>query len=305
MNAIRYNSLIELIRSLPNEESCIHYLEKLRWGDTVISPYDTESKVYKTKRGYRCAATGKDFNVLTGTIMQGTKVKYLKWIMAMWLLNANKKGMSSHHLAREIQVCQNTAWYMLHRLRAAYEQETEEQLSGIIEVDETYVGGRNKNRHRDKKYPKCVGRSFPDKATVFGALQRGGRVFIKVLPDTKRSTILPIIYKMVKFGSTIYSDELGVYQELMYDYNHGLVRHGNGQYADGNICTNGIENVWSIFKRGVTGIYHRLSRKHIQRYADEFAFRFNTRTLSDSDRFYKFLSRTDKRITYKQLTAYG
>lgn len=221
--------------------------------------------------------------------------------MAMWLLNSNKKGVSSHHLARELGVSQNTAWYMLHRLRLAYEQDVEEQLSGVIEVDETYVGGKNKNRHRDKKVPKCQGRAFIDKTPVFGALERGGRVYAQVVPDVKQITLLPLVCKLVKFGSTIYSDELGVYDKLRAKYNYGFVKHGQGQYADGDCCTNGIENVWSILKRGIIGIYHRASRKHLQHYVDEFVFRFNTRGMSDDDRFYDFLSRTDKRITYKQL----
>lgn len=301
METIRYNSLIELIRALPDEASCVAYLEDLRWGGTVVSPYDTEAKVYKTKRGYRCASTSKDFNVLTGTLMQGTKVPLIKWIMAMWLLNSNKKGMSSHHLAREIGVCQNTAWYMLHRLRMAYEQEVEEQLSGIVEVDETFVGGKNKNRHKDKKAPLSRGRAHVDKTPVFGALQRGGRVYAQAVPDTKLATIQPIIRRSVELNSTIYSDEWSAYDGLNDKYHHEFIVHGAKQYANGDCYTNGIENFWSIFKRGIIGVYHRTSRKHLQQYVQEFVYRFNTRTMTDAERFYDFLTRTDKRITYKQL----
>lgn len=305
MDSIRYNSLIELIRALPDETSCISYLEVLRWGDTVVSPHDPESKVYKTKRGYRCKNTGKDFNVLTGTVMQGTKAPIIKWIMAMWLLNSEKKGMSSHNLARKIGVCQNTAWYMLHRLREAYEQDTEEQLFGIVEVDETFVGGKNINRHWDKKVPLSRGRAYIDKTPVFGALQRGGRVYAQAVPDTKSRTIQPILRRCITSGSTVYSDEWSAYRGLNDKYDHNFIVHGAKQYANGDCCTNGIENFWSIFKRGIVGIYHRTSRKHLQKYVQEFVYRFNTREMSDSERFYDFLSRTDKRLTYKQLVTNG
>lgn len=302
METIRYNSLIELIRALPDERSCIAYLEELRWGDTVVSPYDSESKVYKTKRGYRCKNTGLYFNVLTGTAMQGTKVPLIKWFMAAWLLNSNKKGLSSYNLAREIGVSQNTAWYMLHRLRLAYEQDKEEQLSDAVEIDETFVGGKNKNRHFDKKVPQCQGRAFKDKTPVFGMLQRNGRVIAMVVEDTKAKTLREHIYRHIAKGSTIYTDEW-FYGNLNKDYNHQFISHGLGQYANGDCSTNGIENFWSIFKRGITGIYHLASRKHLQQYVQEFTYRFNTRHLTSSERFYDFLSRTDKRITYKQLVA--
>jgi len=305
MDTIRYNSLIELVRALPDERSCVAYLEDLRWGGDVVSPYDPQSKVYKTKRGYRCKNTGKDFNVLTGTMMQGTKIELIKWIMAMWLLNSNKKGISSHNLARELRVSQNTAWYLLHRLRLAYEQDANEQLSGIVELDETFVGGKNRNRHRNKKVPMNRGRAYIDKTPVFGALQRGGRVYAQVVPNTKQESLIPIISKLIASGSTVYSDEWEAYRGLNRNYEHQYVIHGMGQYANGVCCTNGIENFWSIFKRGIIGVYHRASRTHMQKYVDEFAYRFNTRLLTDSERFYDFLTRTDKRITYKQLIANG
>lgn len=300
MEAIRFNSLIELIRCLPDEESCVSYLEKLRWGDTIVSPYDSTSKVYKTKKGYRCKNTKKDFNVLTGTLMQGTKIPLIKWLMAMWILNSGKKGLSSCQLAREISVCQNTAWYMLHRLRKAYEQDNDEKLSGTVEIDETFVGGKNKNRHWDKKVPKCQGRSYKDKTPVFGMLQRNGNVIVKVVPDTKAKTLREHIYKHIDKGSTIYTDEW-YYGNLSKDYIHQFIIHKSKEYANGDCSTNGIENFWSVFKRGITGIYHLASRKHLQQYAQEFAYRYNTRNLSTSERFYDYLTRTDKRITYKQL----
>lgn len=305
MEAIRYDSLIELIRALPDEAACVSYLTELRWGEEVISPYDENSKVYKTKRGYRCRNTNKDFNVLTGTVMQGTKVPLIKWIMSLWLLNSEKKGLSSYNLSRKIGVSQNTAWYMLHRLREAYKQETDVQVSGIVELDETYCGGKDKNKHGYKKPKKNRGRSITKKAPVFGILERGGKVYAEVVPNTQMKTLMPIIQRVVTPDSIVYSDEFKSYKRLHKYYAHRFVVHGGGQYVDGDCSTNGIENFWSILKRGLTGIYHFASRKHLQKYVDEFVFRFNTRKMTDSERFYDFLQRTDKRITYKQLTANG
>ena len=288
------DGILNFMLNFPDEESCVKYLEKLRWGDTVVSPFDPSSKVYKCANGkYKCRNTGKYFDVKTGTAFAGTKLPLRTWVFAIFLFMSHKRGISSCQLARDLGVTQKTAWNMLHKIRAFMESQNKQQVSGDVEIDETFVGGKNKNRHKDKKVEKCQGRSFKDKVPVFGILQRNGHVSAMVVPNTKASTLKPLISQYIEKDSNVFTDGWE-YSGLDKDYRQFSVDHGRSFYgetiitSDGEcieVSTNGIENVWSHFKRMIFGTYYKVSKKHLQRYVDEFVFRFNTRKYSDTERF--------------------
>lgn len=290
--------ILNFMTAFPDEESCVRYFEKLRWGDKVVSPFDETSKVYKCKNGkYKCRNTGKYFDVKTGTVFASTKLPLRSWVFAIFLFISHKRGISSCQLARDLGVTQKTAWKMLHKIRAFMKSLNNEPISGDTEIDETFVGGKNKNRHKDKKVEKCQGRSFKDKVPVFGMLQRDGNVVAKVVPDTKASTLEPIIHKYIRENSNVFTDGWE-YKGLENDYNQYSVDHSRSFYgetivtSDGeviSVSTNGIENVWSHFKRMIFGTYYKVSKKHLQRYVDEFVFRFNTRKYCEFERFELFL----------------
>ncbi|MDE5844682.1 MAG: IS1595 family transposase [Muribaculaceae bacterium] len=292
------DGILNFMTTFPDEESCIRYLEKLRWGDKVVSPFDASSKVYKCANGkYKCRNSGKYFDVKTGTVFAGTKIALRSWIFAIFLFMSHKRGISSCQLARDLGITQKTAWNMLHKIRIFMELQNNRQVSGEVEIDETFVGGKNKNRHKDKKVAKCQGRSFKDKVPVFGMLQRNGHVSAIVVPDTKASTLKPLINKFIKEDSTVFTDGWE-YSGLENHYRQFSVDHGRHFYGETittcngeriEISTNGIENVWSHFKRMIFGTYYKVSKKHLQRYVDEFIFRFNTRKYSEIERFELFL----------------
>lgn len=287
-------SIISFAASFPNEESAIKFYEKIRWKDGVVSPFDPTSKVYKCKNGkYKCKNTGKYFTYRTGTFFANSKMDFRDWLYAMIMLANHGNAISSYQLADDLDIPQKTAWYMLHRIRTAMAKENNQKLSGEVEIDETFVGGKNINRHKDKKVEKCQGRSYKDKVPVFGILERGGKLIAKVVPNTQARTLVPIVKKNVEVGSTVYTDGWsykgleGKYEQLSVD--HGKHFYGETYVTDDGeiivVSTNGIENAWSLFKRRLKGTYIRVSKKHLQKYVDEFVFRFNTRNFTDSQRF--------------------
>lgn len=310
-----FSSVFELFETFPTEQSCVDHLELLRWNGKVVSPFDPSSVVYKCKDNkYRCKNTGKYFNVKTNTLFDSSKVSLRKWFAAIWLVTCHKRGISSLQLSKDIGVTQKTAWFMLHRIRKAFgfTNDDNNEISGEIEVDETFVGGRNKNRHRDKRVEKCQGRSFKDKVPVFGLIQRGGILIARVVADTKTGTLFGLIRHFVVEGSIIYTDGWS-YGEIQNTYQQRSVDHGLGFYGtstvteDGEIVctnTNSIENAWTHLKRMIVGTYYKLSKKHLQKYVDEFVFRFNTRNYSIAQRFNLLLCNLECRLTYKEL-VYG
>ncbi len=316
METKEFSSILDLLKVFPTEQSCIDKLEELRWDGNVVSPFDPSSKVYKCKDNkYRCKNTGKYFNVRTNTMFDNTKIELRKWFVAIWLVTSHKRGVSSIQLSKDISVSQKTAWFMLHRIRKAFGLSNDDDnttLEHEVEIDETFVGGKNKNRHKDKKVEKCQGRSFKDKVPVFGMIQRGGKLIAKVVTDTTATTLNKIIRKHVREESVIYTDGWG-YGNITNDYYQRSVDHGSGFYGtsfiteDGELIrinTNSIENAWTHLKRTIVGTYYKIGKKHMQSYVDEFVFRFNTRKNSVSERFYLLLQNIECRLTYKEL-VYG
>ena len=230
-------------------------------------------------------------------LIANTKLPLRYWFYAMFLFLSHKSGVSSCQLARDLEITQKTAWRMLHVIRKNMDFENKHTLSGEVEIDETFVGGKNQNRHKDKKVEKCQGRSFKDKVPVFGILERGGKLIAKVVPNTQSKELVPLIQKHVEKESIVYTDGWE-YNGLIIDYKQRSVDHEKKFYGTTyatkygeviTISTNGIENAWASLKRTIKGTYIHVSKTYMQRYVDEFVFRFNTRHYTDYQRFSLYL----------------
>jgi transposase-like protein len=300
-----FKTIFDLLKVFPDEQTCINRLEQIRWDGNVISPFDIESKVYKCAGNkYKCKSTGKYFNVKVGTIFEDTKIPLQKWFMALYVFSSHKKGISSHQLGRDIGVTQKSAWFMLHRLRYAFDHPAfKAAMSSIIELDETYVGGKEENKHANKRTEGTQGRSTKTKTPVFGMLERGGNLQAKVVADTQYKTIYPLVMNTVNRGSKIVTDEYKIYRPLVHKYDHQYISHSAKQYVDGQVHTNNLECFWSHLKRGITGIQHWVSSKHLQGYVDEYVLRYNTRKYDTASRFDLVLNNMEGRLTYKNLIA--
>jgi len=283
-----FYSLIDLVTTFTDEQSCIDHLTQLRWNGDIVSPFDASSKVYVCKGNkYKCKNTGKYFNVKTGTMFDNTKIKLQKWFMAIYLITSHKKGISSLQLSRDIKITQKSAWFMLQRIRACFGiDNNDDKLTGEVEIDETYVGGKNKNRHESKKVKNSQGRSPKDKTPVVGMVQREGKLIAKKVIDVKEGTITEIVAKNIDLNAKVYTDEYRGYNAVRRIYDHQQVKHSAKEYVNGRVHTNTIEGFWSLLKRGIVGIYHFTSEKHLQRYVDEFVFRYNSRDLDEGQIIY-------------------
>lgn len=299
-----FNTILELLQAFPNEQTCIDHLETIRWNGVVVSPFDASSKAYKCKGNkYKCKNTGKYFNVRTQTLFDNTKIPLQKWMLAIWLITSHKKGISSLQLSRDIGVTQKTAWFLLHRIRNCYGMESTDAMKGEIEADETYVGGKETNRHFSKRTQGSTGRSTKTKTPVVGMVERGGNVAATVVEDVKAKSLHAEIKGHVEAGATVYTDEWQGYKGLNKVYDHQVIKHSEGKYVNGRIHTNTIEGFWSLLKRGIIGIYHFTSEKHLQKYVDEFVFRYNRRDEREGDRVNQMLSLMGHRLTYRALIA--
>lgn len=304
-----FKSYIELVQKFRTEEDCIKHLEAIRWAGNVVSPFDPTSKVYVCKGNkYKCKSTGKYFNVRTATIFEDTKMPLQKWFVALYLFSAHKKGISSHQLSRDLDITQKTAWFVLHRLRYAFDHPVFKgemgSDGGPVEIDETYVGGKEKNKHMNKRADKKAkpGRS-DGKTAVLGMIERGGIVRAEKIQSASARHIQPLVIGNVSKNATLMTDDWGSYAGLEVYYNRFVINHSQGSYVHGSIHTNSIEGFWSQFKRGVIGIYHWTSVKHLQSYLDEFSYRFNSRKINDYNRFNLVLANMVGRLTYKALIA--
>jgi len=301
---LKFKSLPALLKHFQDESVCIKYLEQQRWNGQPVCPHcGSMKKAYVTNRGYKCSEKecGKKFSITTGTIFENTKIKLSIWYAAIYLGTAHKKGISSCQLARDLGITQKSAWFVLHRIREAMREKNPQILDGTVQADETFVGGKNGNKHKNKKTEGSQGRSAKAKTPVFGLLSNG-HVSTEVVPNTKAETLKPIIMKMVEKGSILVTDEWYAYNGLNGEYKHELVKHHEGNYTTKTgLSTNGLEGFWSLFKRGIFGIYHYASPKHLHRYCNEFGYRYNTRNIEDTERFTLSLTQMEGRLTYNQL----
>lgn len=305
-----FKSVLEMINTLNTEKACREHLEKLRWNGEPICPHcgSQRENHYKIKGRtedkfrYKCKDCRLPFTVKIGTIFEKSTIPLQKWFMAIFQFTADRKGVSSYQLMREIGVTQKTAWFMLSRIRNSVRCRVDFEFDGITQVDETYVGGKNKNRSKGKKIDNTQGRSLKTKIPVFGMLNEG-LVYTQVVKNTKGKTLQDIINLKIKKGSTIVSDGWRGYRGLEKHYSHEVIKHNLGLFKKGAYHTNGIESFWGHLKRGIIGIYHFTSDKHLHKYCDEFAYRHNTRKLSPGEQFNLTLINSDERLSYKQLIA--
>lgn len=300
-------TLLEAIRYFSDLEVATQHVAATRWPDGPVCPacglVDENHYYLKSRRVWKCRSCKKQFSVKVGTIFEDSPIGLDKWLAAMWILANAKNGVSSCEIHRSIGVTQKTAWFMLQRLRLAMQQGSLEKLSGEVEADETYVGGRARNMHKSKRDEKITGRGASGKVAVMGLLERHGKIKAKVVPDTKSGTLQVEVRKNVAPGSEIHTDALRSYRGLDPEYVHNVVDHAE-RYVDGHVHTNGLENFWSLLKRGIKGTYVSVEPYHLFRYLDEQAFRFNERDCEDKDRFAKALGAINgRRVTYSDLTG--
>jgi transposase-like protein len=302
-------NLSKFLDYFKEEGTCRQYLEEMRWDGKVKCPHcNCDHKIYRTKIGFTCGSPecGKKFTVTVGTVMENTKLTIHDWFIAIYLLTSQKSGISSYQLAHHLGITQKTAWHLAHRIRQAFKERFFEKWEGIIQSDETFVGGKNKNRHRDKKVEKSQGRSFKDKTPVLGLILTSAehtQVRMFVIPSTEASVIQPILEDNIQAGSILMTDEWKAYNGAHKVFQHSKVDHSRKEYVNGSITTNAIENQWSHFKRRIIGVYYHLTRKHLQRYCDEFTYRNNYKKLKIAGMFNLLLERLEGRLTWKQLTA--
>ncbi|HEY3706022.1 MAG TPA: IS1595 family transposase [Terracidiphilus sp.] len=311
-------SLMQAVRYFADADVCVEFVAGMRWPNGASCPHCSGAKVsyLKTRRIFKCMAKDchKQFSAKTGSIFEDSPIPLDKWLTAVWLVVNCKNGVSSYEIARDLNVTQKSAWFMLHRIRLALQNGSFEIMGGDeggpIEVDETFIGGKPKNMHAAKRAKAQIHGQHTDKPVVFGMLERKTRqVRAKVIPNVKRDVLQAEILNQVAPGSFVFTDAHKGYQGLAEKtFIHETVSHLN-EYVRGSVHTNGIENFWSLLKRSLAGTYVAVEPFHLGRYVDEQMFRFNNRTtrdnpLTDADRFVLAVSQiAGKRLTYAELTG--
>src|SRR5579883_999389 len=310
-----HTTLQEAIIHFSDPQVCFDTMVAVRWPDGVRCPQcgreDVRFLANQQKWECRARHPRKQFTIKTGTVFEDSPIKMDKWLVAVWLIVNAKNGISSLELHRAIGVTQKTAWFMLQRIRLAMQTVTFEKLSGEVEADETFIGGKAANMHKDKRdaiFQARPGlrnaRSDAGKAVVFGLLERHTRtVRAKVVAERNRAAVEPLLRSAVQPGATVYTDSWRAYRNLDDAYVHEFVDHSE-KYVEGRIHTNGIENFWALLKRAIHGTYVSVEPFHLFRYVDEEAFRYNEREGSDRTRFYRALGGVKgRRLTYAELTG--
>lgn len=286
---------------------CRDYVVARRWPNGVTCPTCGSSavKFSESHNRWQCGShhVRRQFTVKTGTIFEDSPLGLDKWLAAMWQVVNCKNGVSSWEIHRAIGVTQKTAWFMDHRIRLALQMGSFEKLDGEVEVDETFIGGQARNVHLRKRAERITGTGGKDKVPVLGILKRGGRARTAVVPSRKKNVLQGIVRQHVAPGSAVYSDALASYEGLEKDYVHQVIDHAIG-YVRGRVHTNGLENFWSLLKRGIRGTHVSLEPFHLFRYMDEQVFRYNERELTDGERLSLAVTGVlGKRVTYKELTG--
>ena len=301
-----FKNLKELMKYFSDEKTCLEYLEQQLWNGKPVCPHCGSEKVYRLANGkqFKCGnkkTCDRKFTVLVGTIYENTKISLTTWFAAIYILTAHKKGISSYQLARDLGVTQKTAWFINHRIREMVKISSDITLTNTIQVDETYVKGKAKNRTKKKRKLIADGVIKDEPAIVFGMVS--DKAVMKVVPNAERETLNPIINEVVQDSeAVIVTDGWTSYSGLDEQYKgHIIINHAQDEYKVGEYHTNTVEGLWSILKRGIYGIYHHVSAKHLQRYCEEFAHRYNSRKIKDADRFVMTIQQSRGRLKYVDL----
>lgn len=299
-------SVIELAERFPDEESAREWFEGIIWPIGRVCPRCGGTNTYKGTHKtmpYRCRPCNKTFSVRTSTVLESSRLPLKKWVWAIYLEITSLKGVSSMKLHRDIRVAQKNAWHMLHRIRETFAPVLAEMFDSEVEVDETFVGGKEANKHADKKLH--AGRGGVGKAVVVGAKDREtGKVRAEVVEKTDAETLQGFVMDHVLFGTPLYTDDHKAYSGLEYVYDHGTVKHSVGEYVDEQIHVNGMESFWATLKRSINGTYHQMSKKHLQRYVNQFCAKHNLRNMDTMHQMeYMVAGMVGKRLMYKDLTA--
>lgn len=305
MNAPR--TLQEAILYFADPDRCLKFMVDIRWPDGVKCPTCGSKEVMflSTRRVWKCKAkhAKQQFSAKVGTVFEDSPIGLDKWFAAVWMVANCKNGVSSYEIHRALKVTQKTAWFMDHRIRLAMQTGSFEKVAGEFEVDESFIGGLARNMHKNKK-AKITGTGGAGKAIVMGLLDRKTKkIRLRHVANTQRETLQGVVREYIEGGSYVFSDAWVAYNGLDREYIHQVIDHAE-KYVDGNVHTNGIENFWSLLKRGLKGTYISVEPFHLFRYLDEQAFRFNERKQNDGGRFVSAMQGvTGKRVTYEKLTG--
>ena len=301
-----FDSLFDLMSAFPDEQACVDHLRAIRWRDGEFCPHCNGNKIYhfSDRKTFKCGECKARFSIKVGTIFEDTKLPLRKWFMAIWIITNHPKGIASVTLAKDLKITQKTAWFVLHRLRhAARTNSFNAPLKGEVEADTTFVGGKEKNKHADKRAPGSQGGA--NKSIVLGIVEREGELRAGHIDDGKAKTLQGEVRKNVEKGAALLTDEDRAFIGLDRDYNHLAVNHSAGEYVrlGGFVHTNTIESVWALLKRQIVGIHHWVSPKHLDRYVQEMTWRYNRRDMKVTPRMNDLFACVEGRLTYKALIA--
>lgn len=302
----QFRTLADLMIAFQEPQAAVDHFTAIRWRNGEFCPHCGHDKVYRLtdRNRYKCAACKTHFSILVGTIFENTKLPLRVWFGAIWLITNHPKGIASTTLARDLGITQKSAWFILHRLRhAARTKSFNKPLDGVVEVDETFVGGKAHNRHADKRDGK-PGPTASGKAVVVGAVERNGDVVARVVPDVSAQTLTGFVRETVSPNARlVVTDQWTGYRNLRKEYRHAVVNHSQDEWVRGNAHTQTIESVWALLKRQIIGIHHWVSKKHLERYVTEMTWRMNRRGLTTEGRITALLEAVEGRLTYKALIS--
>lgn len=302
----QFETLPDLMAAFAKPQAAIDHFTAMRWKNGKFCPHCGHDKIYDLAKPnkFKCAKgeCRKVFSITVGTIFENTKLPLRIWFAAIWLITNHKKGIASTTLATDLGITQKSAWFILHRLRhAARTRSFNAPLSGEVEIDETYVGGKSINRHGGRS---GIGGGHRQKAPVVGAVERNGTVIAKAVPVASQYVLQKFVRETVSpDAKLLVTDAHAAYASLTGYPQHKIVNHNKGEWRKGNAHTNSIESIWALLKRQIIGIHHQVSRKHLDRYVGEMTWRLNNRSLSAQERFNALFSAVEGRLTYKALIA--